>query len=96
MASRRFPIVFYKWITNFGKSSFDYSNITDNIIISGEYTSNDIFTIQKLNVKCVQCCLESQIETEKLIDDGYHRSRNAIPTKLYVIMVQRNRGRGHY
>ena len=53
MASRRFPIVFYKWITNFGKSSFDYSNITDNIIISGEYTSNDIFTIQKLNVKCV-------------------------------------------
>ena len=53
MASRRFPIVFYKWITNFGKSSFDYSNITDNIIISGEYTSNDIFVIQKLNVKCV-------------------------------------------
>ena len=53
MASRRFPIVFYKWITNFGKSSFDYSNITDNIIISGEYTSNDIFTIQKLNIKCV-------------------------------------------
>ena len=50
MASRRFPIVFYKWITNFGKSSFDYSNITDNIIISGEYTSNDIFVIQKLNV----------------------------------------------
>ena len=53
MASRRFPIVFYKWITNFGKSSFDYSNITDNIIISREYTSNDIFVIQKLNVKCV-------------------------------------------
>ena len=53
MTSRRFPIVFYKWITNFGKSSFDYSNITDNIIISGEYTSNDIFVIQKLNVKCV-------------------------------------------
>ena len=53
MASRRFPIVFYKWITNFGKSSFDYSNITDNIIISGEYTSSDIFVIQKLNVKCV-------------------------------------------
>ena len=53
MASRRFPIVFYKWITNFGKSSFDYSNITDNIIITGEYTSNDIFTIQKLNIKCV-------------------------------------------
>ena len=53
MASRRFPIVFYKWITNFGKSSFDYSNITDNIIISGEYTENDIFTIQKLGVKCV-------------------------------------------
>ena len=53
MASRRFPIVFYKWITNFGKSSFDYSNITDNIIISGEYTQNDVFTIQKLRVKCV-------------------------------------------
>ena len=53
MASRRFPIVFYKWITNFGKSSFDYSNITDNIIISGEYVENDIFTIQKLGVKCV-------------------------------------------
>tara|TARA_B000000460_G_C21386248_1_gene336124 strand:+ start:222 stop:725 length:504 start_codon:yes stop_codon:yes gene_type:complete len=53
MASRRFPIVFYKWITNFGKSSFDYSNITDNIIISGEYTQNDVFTIQKLGVKCV-------------------------------------------
>ena len=53
MASRRFPIVFYKWSTNFGKSSFDYSNITDNIIISGEYTSSDIFVIQKLNVKCV-------------------------------------------
>ena len=53
MASRRLPIVFYKWITNFGKSSFDYSNITDNIIISGEYTSSDIFVIQKLNVKCV-------------------------------------------
>ena len=53
MASRRLPIVFYKWITNFGKSSFDYSNITNNIIISGEYTSNDIFVIQKLNVKCV-------------------------------------------
>ena len=53
MASRRFPIVFYKWTTNFGKSSFDYSNITDNIIISGEYTQNDVFTIQKLGVKCV-------------------------------------------
>ena len=53
MASRRFPIVFYKWITNFGKSSFDYSNITDNIIISGEYVENDFFTIQKLGVKCV-------------------------------------------
>ena len=53
MVSRRFPIVFYKWITNFGKSSFDYSNITDNIIISGEYTQNDVFTIQKLGVKCV-------------------------------------------
>ena len=53
MASRRFPIVFYKWITNFGKSSFDFSNITDNIIISGEYTQNDVFTIQKLGVKCV-------------------------------------------
>jgi len=53
MASRRFPIVFYKWITNFGKSTFDYSNITDNIIISGEYTQNDVFTIQKLGVKCV-------------------------------------------
>tara|TARA_Y100001949_G_scaffold151232_1_gene136871 strand:+ start:643 stop:1146 length:504 start_codon:yes stop_codon:yes gene_type:complete len=53
MASRRFPIVFYKWITNFGKSSFDYSNITNNIIISGEYTQNDVFTIQKLGVKCV-------------------------------------------
>jgi protein-tyrosine phosphatase len=53
MSSRRFPIVFYKWITNFGKSSFDYSNITNNIIISGEYTQNDVFTIQKLGVKCV-------------------------------------------
>ena len=53
MASRRFPIVFYKWITNFGKSSFDYSNITENILISGEYDENDIFTIQKLGVKCV-------------------------------------------
>ena len=53
MTSRRFPIVFYKWITNFGKSSFDYSNITDNIIISGEYVENDFFTIQKLGVKCV-------------------------------------------
>ena len=53
MTSRRFPIVYYKWITNFGKSSFDYSNITDNIIISGEYVENDFFTIQKLGVKCV-------------------------------------------
>tara|TARA_Y100001960_G_C14011690_1_gene511647 strand:+ start:59 stop:418 length:360 start_codon:yes stop_codon:yes gene_type:complete len=53
MASRRFPIVFYKWIANFGKSSFDYSNITENILISGEYDENDIFTIQKLGVKCV-------------------------------------------
>ena len=53
MASRRFPIVFYKWITNFGKSSFDYSNITENILISGEYDENDIFTIQKLGINCV-------------------------------------------
>ena len=53
MASLRFPIVFYKWITNYGKSSFDYSKITDNIIISGKYTENDIFTIQKLGIKCV-------------------------------------------
>ena len=53
MASRRFPIVFYKWITNFGKSYFDYSSITQNIIISGEYVENDIFTIQKLGVNCV-------------------------------------------
>ena len=53
MASRRFPIVFYKWITNFGKSSFDYSNITENILISGQYDENDIFTIQKLGINCV-------------------------------------------
>ena len=69
MASRRFPIVFYKWITNFGKSSFDYSNITDNIIISGEYTSNDIFTIQKLNVKCV-----IDMRSESLFDQSLFES----------------------
>ena len=69
MVSRRFPIVFYKWITNFGKSSFDYSNITDNIIISGEYTSNDIFTIQKLNVKCV-----IDMRSESLFDQSLFES----------------------
>ena len=69
MASRRFPIVFYKWITNFGKSSFDYSNITDNIIISGEYTQNDVFTIQKLRVKCV-----IDMRSESLFDQSLFES----------------------
>ena len=69
MASRRFPIVFYKWITNFGKSSFDYSNITDNIIISGEYTQNDVFTIQKLGVKCV-----IDMRSESLFDQSLFES----------------------
>tara|TARA_B100000949_G_scaffold189248_1_gene172264 strand:- start:751 stop:1254 length:504 start_codon:yes stop_codon:yes gene_type:complete len=69
MASRRFPIVFYKWITNFGKSSFDFSNITDNIIISGEYTENDVFTIQKLGVKCV-----IDMRSESLFDQSLFES----------------------
>ncbi|MAM27134.1 MAG: hypothetical protein CL704_04185 [Chloroflexi bacterium] len=69
MASRRFPIVFYKWITNFGKSSFDYSNITDNIIISGEYTQNDVFTIQKLGVKCV-----IDMRSESIFDQSLFKS----------------------
>ncbi len=69
MVSRRFPIVFYKWITNFGKSSFDYSNITDNIIISGEYTQNDVFTIQKLRVKCV-----IDMRSESLFDQSLFES----------------------
>ncbi len=69
MASRRFPIVFYKWITNFGKSSFDYSNITDNILISGEYDENDIFTIQKLGVKCV-----IDMRSENLFDKSLFES----------------------
>ena len=69
MASRRFPIVFYKWITNFGKSSFDFSNITDNIIISGEYTQNDVFTIQKLGVKCV-----IDMRSESLFDQSLFES----------------------
>ena len=69
MASRRFPIVFYKWITNFGKSSFDYSNITDNIIISGEYTKHDVFTIQKLGVKCV-----IDMRSESLFDQSLFES----------------------
>ena len=69
MVSRRFPIVFYKWITNFGKSSFDFSNITDNIIISGEYTQNDVFTIQKLGVKCV-----IDMRSESLFDQSLFES----------------------
>ena len=69
MASRRFPIVFYKWITNFGKSSFDYSNITENILISGEYDENDIFTIQKLGINCV-----IDMRSESLFDESLFES----------------------
>ena len=69
MASRRFPIVFYKWITNFGKSSFDYSNITENILISGEYDENDIFTIQKLGINCV-----IDMRSESLFDKSLFES----------------------
>ena len=69
MASRRFPIVFYKWITNFGKSSFDYSNITENILISGEYDENDIFTIQKLGINCV-----IDMRRESLFDESLFES----------------------
>ena len=69
MASRRFPIVFYKWITTFGKSSFDYSNITENILISGEYDENDIFTIQKLGINCV-----IDMRSESLFDKSLFES----------------------
>jgi len=69
MASRRFPIVFYKWITNFGKSSFDYSNITENLLISGEYDENDIFTIQKLGINCV-----IDMRSESLFDESLFES----------------------
>ena len=69
MASRRFPIVFYKWITNFGKSSFDYSNITENILISGQYDENDIFTIQKLGINCV-----IDMRSESLFDKSLFES----------------------
>ena len=69
MASRRFPIVFYKWITNFGKSSFDYSNITENMLISGEYDENDIFTIQKLGINCV-----IDMRSESLFDESLFES----------------------
>ena len=69
MASRRFPIVFYKWITNFGKSSFDYSNITENMLISGEYDENDIFTIQKLGINCV-----IDMRSESLFDKSLFES----------------------
>lgn len=69
MTSRRFPIVFYKWITNFGKSSFDYSNITENILISGEYDENDIFTIQKLGINCV-----IDMRSESLFDKSLFES----------------------
>ena len=69
MASRRFPIVFYKWITNFGKSSFDYSSITENILISGEYDENDIFTIQKLGINCV-----IDMRSESLFDESLFES----------------------
>ena len=69
MTSRRFPIVFYKWITNFGKSSFDYSNITENILISGEYDENDIFTIQKLGINCV-----IDMRSESLFDESLFES----------------------
>ena len=69
MASRRFPIVFYKWITNFGKSSFDYSNITENLLISGEYDENDIFTIQKLGINCV-----IDMRSESLFDKSLFES----------------------
>ena len=69
MASRRLPIVFYKWITNFGKSSFDYSNITENILISGEYDENDIFTIQKLGINCV-----IDMRSESLFDESLFES----------------------
>ena len=69
MASRRFPIVFYKWITNFGKSSFYYSNITENILISGEYDENDIFTIQKLGINCV-----IDMRSESLFDKSLFES----------------------
>ena len=69
MASRRFPIVIYKWITNFGKSSFDYSNITENILISGQYDENDIFTIQKLGINCV-----IDMRSESLFDKSLFES----------------------
>ena len=69
MSSRRFPIVFYKWITNFGKSSFDYSNITENLLISGEYDENDIFTIQKLGINCV-----IDMRSESLFDKSLFES----------------------
>ena len=69
MASRRFPIVFYKWIKNFGKSSFDYSSITENILISGEYDENDIFTIQKLGINCV-----IDMRSESLFDESLFES----------------------
>ncbi len=69
MASRRFPIVFYKWITTFGKSSFDYSNITENILISGQYDENDIFTIQKLGINCV-----IDMRSESLFDKSLFES----------------------
>ena len=69
MTSRRFPIVFYKWITNFGKSSFDYSNITENLLISGEYDENDIFTIQKLGINCV-----IDMRSESLFDKSLFES----------------------
>ena len=82
MASRRFPIVFYKWITTFGKSSFDYSNITENILISGQYDENDIFTIQKLGINCV-----IDMRSESLFDESLFES---IGIKYFNIPVDNN------
>ena len=58
-----------------GASGFWGYNLTEYILdkeqnadITCIYNTNNS-QLEKLNVKCVQCCLESQIETEKIIDN---------------------------
>lgn len=58
-----------------GASGFWGFNLTEYILntennaeITCIYNSNNL-ELKKLNVKCIQCCLESKIETEKLIDN---------------------------
>jgi len=64
MASRRTPIVLLNFIKSFGRSFFDISQIDDNIYLSGEYNTNDLLHINKLDIKCV-LDMRSEIKFDK-------------------------------